>query len=126
MNLLTSISNPIKYNSASSSQSLGVTPIIYYTCINTDIDTNNKKIKNYATGNYDLTYNDNAFISNITNTNFDSSTRGCFYSSPTVYATGTLSNGYTFSGSPNSVSFCFWIKLNALTPRGYYPFSFGN
>lgn len=123
MNLLTSISNPIKYNSEPSLSALPLpTPVIYYTCITADIDTVNKKIKNYVTNSYDITYNTTGFIS--TDTNFSNSTGwGCFNANNTNFGLGT--SQYAFTDSSRAVTICYWLKITSLTPKGYYAVDIG-
>jgi hypothetical protein len=111
----------MKYNS-STTASASPTAVIYYTCINADIDTANSKIKNYSSNSYDITYNNSLFIN--TDTNFSSGTgKGCFYSNNSVFGSGT--SQYAFTSSAKAITLRYWFKLHTKTPLGFYAFDIG-
>jgi hypothetical protein len=120
MNVISSIQNTSKYSGVT--VVAPPTPVVYYTCINADIDTVNKKIKNYANNNYDVTYNNTLFID--IDSHFANGTgKGSFYSNNSVFATGT--SQYAFTSSSRAVSLCYWFKLHTINPRGFYAFDIG-
>lgn len=94
---------------------------IYWTIKNTDVNVDLRRIPNYASNQYDLTYTSNTFIS--TQSPFSNSNRGSMY----VYQNGaTSTTTYTLAtATSQSASMSFWFKLLSPSPEGRYPFLIG-
>lgn len=120
MNIVSSVQNSIKFGISSAPTS--PIPVLYYTCKIADIDTANKKIKNYANNSYDITYNDATYINSDTNFTGNSAW-GSFKSTTSIKGIG--SSSYAFTSSTKAITFCFWMKVYSLSPQGYYPVHIG-
>lgn len=124
MNIINSVQNPLENLTI---PSIPPVLVLYYTCIPSDVDAVNRRIKNYVSGNSDITYNDSSFIS--TDTHFaNGSNKGSFSASTSIFASGVGGNTpqYAFTSSTRSVSVSHWIKAKSGVSRGFFPYDIGN
>jgi len=124
MNIINSVQNPLENLTIPKEPPLLV---LYYTCIPSDVDTVNRRIKNYVSGNLDITYNNSSFIS--TDTHFaNGSNKGSFSTSTSIFASGVGGNTpqYAFTSSSRSISVSHWIKVKSGASKGFFPFDVGN
>ena len=124
MNIINSVQNPLENLTIPREPPLLV---LYYTCIHSDVDTGNRRIKNYVSGNLDITYNNSSFIS--TDTHFaNGSNKGSFSVNTSIFSSGVGGNTpqYAFTSSSRSVSVSHWIKVKSGEPKGFFPFDIGN